>query len=137
MRVRVKRARKWPTTANRHRLYAAIEQVLKCMPNVYKASTINPEALSKFPFLGEQEMLEQESVVDLSGEVSLEREMFCAWFDLGKHEHERLRCSAVVRRYVFDHQGLDLRGVVNGDTAWELCCRLLHQSETVPTLGSG
>ena len=128
---------KKPTTANRNRLYAAIEQVLKCMPNVYKDSTISQEALSKFPVLGEQEMLEQESVVDLSGEVSLEREMFCAWFDLGKHEHERLRCSVAVRRYAFDHLGPDLRGDVNGDTAWELCCRLLHLSETVSTLGSG
>ena len=132
MRVIVKRVRKKPTTANRYRLWAAIQQVLKCMPNVYKDSTLNPEALSKFPFFGEQEMLEQESVVDLSGEVCLEREMFCAWFDLGKHEHERLRCNVAVRRYAFDHQGPDLRGAVNGDTAWELCCRCLLYTSPSP-----
>ena len=82
-------------------------------------------------------MLEQDGVVDLSGEVRIDREMFCAWFDLGKQEPERLRCSAAVSRYATDHQGPDLRGAVDGDTTWELCCRLLHQSEGIPTLGSG
>ena len=79
------------TTANRYRLWAAIQQVFTCMSNVYKGSTLKPEALGKFAMDGEQEMLEQEGIVDLSGDGRMDREMFCAWFDLGRQELENLR----------------------------------------------
>ena len=69
---------KKPTTANRQRLQAGIATALRVMPNVYRDSTVLPEDLAKFPWDGEQEMLEQAENVDLSGEVRLDREMFSA-----------------------------------------------------------
>ena len=39
-------------------------------------------------------------------------------------------------RYAIDQQGLELRGAVTGDTAWELCCRLLSQPDNARSLGT-
>ena len=39
-------------------------------------------------------------------------------------------------RYALDQQGSEIRGGVGGDTAWELCCRLLEQPMQVTSLGS-
>ena len=33
-----------------------------------------------------------------------------------------------MHRYVVDTQGIDLRGAVADDTAWDMCCRLLMLS---------
>ena len=39
-------------------------------------------------------------------------------------------------RYALDQQGLELRGAVTGDTAWELCCRILSQPDDAKSLGT-
>ena len=39
-------------------------------------------------------------------------------------------------RYAMDHPGSDLRGAATGDTAWELCARLLSQPPDAKTMGT-
>ena len=116
---------KKPTTANRYRLEAAIQEALQFMPAVYRDSSIVQEELNKFPRVGEQEMLEQEETVDLNGEVHLSQEVFAVWFDSGATVGTQKPCAAIVHRYALDQQGVDIRGSVSADTAWELCGRLL------------
>lgn len=116
---------KKPTTANRYRLEAAIQEALQFMPRVYKDSIVLQEELNKFPRVGEQEMLEQEETVDLSGEVHLSKEVFAVWFDSGATDGTQKPCASIVHRYALDQQGVDIRGSVSADTAWELCGRLL------------
>ena len=116
---------KKPTTANYYRLLAAIRDVMEYMPRVYAGSVFLPEELNKFPRNGEQEMLEQEESVDLSGEVHVPQEVFVLWYASGETSAAPRPCAAVVCRYTMDQQGLDFRGSVSADTAWELCCRLL------------
>ena len=79
------------------------------MPQVYKGSEVMPEALATFPYDGEQEMLEQGASVDLSGDVHVERELFCAWLEAGQTPEESCPCASAVMRYVFDQQGEDFR----------------------------
>jgi hypothetical protein len=65
-----------PTTANRHRLEACIQEALKRLPNVFKDSCPLPAELAKFPTEGEREMLEQHEDIQLHGGVSLARDVF-------------------------------------------------------------
>ena len=67
--------RKKPTTANRQRLSAAIQEAMLRMQNVYQDSVLNPEALAKFPEDGEQGMLEKDEHVDLQGDVRMDLRM--------------------------------------------------------------
>ena len=106
------------------------------MPNVYQDSVILPEELAKFPLEDEQEMLEQTEHVDLSGEVRLDREVFTAWLHICQKTAGRCPCAAALMRYAIDQQGMELRGAVAGDTAWELCCRILGHPEDTKSLGS-
>jgi len=116
---------KKPTTANRYRLEAAIQEALEFMPRVYEGSSVSQEELNKFPRDGEQEMMEQEESVDLNGEVHLSKEVFTVWFDSCTTIGTPKPCAAIVHRYALDQQGVDIRGSVSADTAWELCGRLL------------
>ena len=120
---------KKPTTANRRRLEAAIAEALRYLPTVYRGSVVMPDELAKFPWDEEQEVLEHQEQVDLSGEVRVDREMFCRWLALGQLSTEPVHCAAAFMRYAIDHQGSGLRGAVTGDTAWELCGRLLSQPD--------
>ena len=116
---------KKPTTANRRRLEAGIAEAKRRLPNVYGGSVDLPDELAKFPSDGEQEMLEQQESVDLTGEVHLSQQMFSAWMQLSAVSPLLHPCAVAIMRYAVDQQGLDLRGGVTGDTAWELCGRLL------------
>ena len=118
---------KKPTTANRHRLEAGIKEALKFLPTVYKYSKISEAELSRFPAHGEQEMLDAEEVVDLKGQVYITQEIFGKWFQKGV-DWAKWPCAGTVHRYVVDAQGIDLRGAVADDTAWDMCCRLLMLS---------
>ena len=118
---------KKPTTANRHRLEAGIKEALKFLPTVYKYSKISEAELSRFPAHGEQEMLDAEEVVDLKGQVYITQETFGKWFQKGV-DWAKWPCAGTVHRYVVDSQGIDLRGAVADDTAWDMCCRLLMLS---------
>ena len=51
--------RKATTTANRARLEAALEELMKYMPSVYKGSYRSDENLAKFPHGAEVEMEEE------------------------------------------------------------------------------
>ncbi len=73
---------KKPTTANRHRLEAAIAETKFCLPNVYRDSVLLPEELDKFPFDGEVKMVEQAETVDLNGDVHMDTDMFSAWLSV-------------------------------------------------------
>ena len=66
--------------------------------------------------------------MDLDGKMLLSQEMFCKWYDFGRRTASRCPCAAAVRRYAVDHQAVDMRGSVDGDTAWELCCRELERA---------
>ena len=116
---------KKPTTANRRRLEAAIREALQYMPRVYTGSEISAAELNKYPHDGEQEMLEQAECVDLNGEVHVPQEVFAVWFVSGTTSPAQRPCAAIIHRYAMDQQGLDFRGSVSSDTAWELCYRLL------------
>ena len=118
---------KKPTTANRRRLEAGIKEATKFLPTVYKYSKISQDELNRFPAHGEQEMLDPEEVVDLKGQVYITQEMFGKWFQKGV-DWAKWPCAGTVHRYVVHTQGLDLRGSVADDTAWEMCCRLLMLS---------
>ena len=115
---------KKPTTANRYRLEAAIQEALEHLPDVYQDSEVVVTELMKFPRDTEQEMLEQQEAVDLNGEVHITQEVFAMWFGMG-HEREKWPCAAVFYRQAVDQLGRDMRGSVAADTAWELCCRNL------------
>jgi len=127
---------KKPTTANRHRLEAGIQEALKRLPNVFKDSYPLPAELAKFPTVGEREILEQHDDIQLHGGVSLTRDAFSHWMDSGARSAEEFPCAVVVMRYAIDQQGVDLRGGVASDTAWELCCRLLSAAADCGVLGS-
>ena len=127
---------KKPTTANRYRLEAAIQEALRYMPRVYGESAVSPGELYKFPLEGEQEMFEQEELVDLAGEVHISQEVFAAWFASGVALPGQRPCVATIHRYALDQQGLDFRGSVAADTAWELCCRLLSLQPDQTKLGT-
>ena len=127
---------KKPTTANRLRLEAAISEVRPRMRNVYSGSVVVPEELAKFPADKETEMLEQKEDVDLSGEIHLEREVFVEWLDKGQQEPQRTPCAVALMQLSIDKQSMDLRGAVSGDTAWELCCRILSKQDDAKTMGT-
>ena len=127
---------KKPTTANRRRLEAAIVAAQRLMPRVYADSVVLPGELAKFPWDEEKEMLDHEERVDMSGDVRLDRSVFSEWLRFGLAASERCRCAAALMRYAVDQQGFDLRGAVTGDTAWELCCRLLSQPADAKSLGT-
>ena len=63
---------KKPTTANRARLEAALGELIKYMPNVYKGSYRSDENLAKFPHGAEVEMEEEECAPELRGQVHVE-----------------------------------------------------------------
>ena len=64
------------------------------MPNVYRGSIIVREEMAKFPWDGEQEMLEAEERVELGGEVRLTRVVFCAWVSYGTWGPEACQCAS-------------------------------------------
>ena len=74
---------KKPTTANWSKLEAAMEELMKYMPNLYRGSYRSEENLAKFPRGVEVEMEEEECVPDLRGQVQVERKLFAAWLDEG------------------------------------------------------
>ena len=127
---------KKPTTANRLRLEAGIREAMLRMPNVYRDSRIDPALLATFPLHAEQEMLEESCPPDLSGEVAVARELFCVWLDAGSRSPTAYPCAVSLMRYAVDKQGVEMRGSVAGDTAWELCCRVLEQPVHAMALGS-
>ena len=127
---------KKPTTANRYRLEAAIQEALLYLPRVYEGSAVVPDELKRFPYDTEQEMFEQEEAMDLNGEVHLSQEVFAAWFDSGAASAAKRPCAAVIHRYALDQQGVDFRGSVSAGTAWELCCRLLSAHVEQHKLGT-
>jgi hypothetical protein len=127
---------KKPTTANRRRLEAGIADARTHLPRVYADSVVLPDEMSKYPLEGEQEMSEQHESVDLAGEVHLSQEVFVQWFNSGASTGTNHHCAAILNRYAVDQQGMDLRGGVTGDTAWELCCRLLSVPANVDKLAT-
>ena len=128
--------RKKPTTANRQRLSAAIQEAMRRMRNVYQDSVLNPEALAKFPDDGEQEMLEQDEHVELQGDVRMDSAMFCTWLKLGVEKDLGCHCAQAIMRFATDQQGVDMRGGVSGETAWEMFCRFLSEPVDIHTLGT-
>ena len=113
-----------------------MREAQKRMPTVYRWSVELPEELEKFPLLGEQEMMEQECSVDLSGEVQILRETFCLWIKYAALGEQAFPCGTAIYRYAVDQQSIDLRGSVGGDSAWELCCRQLSRPSDLSSLSS-
>ena len=72
----------------------------------------------------------------MTGGVRLERAVFSEWLRFGLMSSERCLCAKALMRYAVDQQGFDLRGAVTGDTAWELCCRLLSHPTESKSLGA-
>ena len=94
------------------------------------------ERLHHYPSEGEQEMSEQEECVNLDGDVHMQQETFAAWFKGGAASPDKWPCAAVIHRYAVDQQGVDIRGAVSSDTAWELCCRTLSLRPEQNKLGT-
>ena len=131
---------KKPTTANRTRLEKGMKEAMRRMPNVYKGSVILEADMAKFPVEGEQEMLEQTDSVELRGSVRLTRELFCAWLGESNrddaHAEATFPCAAALMLFARNKQGVDMRGDVSADTAWELCGRHMHDdAQTAATVG--
>ena len=124
---------KKPTTANRRRLEAAIAQAMVRMPNVYAGSERREDLLAEFPDDGEREMLEQEEHIDLKGSVAIPEETFVQWMKSSESRAAMYPCAAAIMRYTTDQQGVDLRGGVSGESAWELCGRLMTESRRPST----
>ena len=129
---------KKPTTANRIRLVNAFDEAVKFMPTVYEGSQVVEAELQKFPTHGEQEMLEQAETCtpsDLKTELHMSQEIFEVWFNSSPRvcpngsdaiaSPADCSCASVICRHAIDQQGVDFRGSVSADTAWDLCCRLL------------
>ncbi|MCP3882436.1 MAG: hypothetical protein GY701_29185, partial [Sulfitobacter sp.] len=129
-------SQKKPTTANRGRLEAAFGELFQFMPHVYESSRVDHAHLAEYPLDREQEMLEPvEPDADLTGEVSVTQDLFCAWLRIGARG-TACTCAVAVMRYAKDVQGSDLRGAVGPDTAWELCCRTLSLPPETKAMGS-
>ena len=127
---------KKPTTANRSRLEAAIPEAFRFMPNVYKDSDIKPEELNKFPVVGEKEMHEHCDYVDLTGEVRIDRKMFCTWLLASREASDPWPCAEAVWRDAIDVLEVDLRGAVTAESVWDLCCRHPPFLEDAESFGS-
>ena len=106
------------------------------MPHVYEGSRVNHEQLAKYPENGEQEMLEQQEHVDLVGEERMARDVFENWLHIGQEHGQDCPCAQAVMYVALDRQGLDMRGGVGPDTAWELCCLDLPDRADAHTLGT-
>ena len=115
---------KKPTTANRARLEAALDELMKYMPNVYKGSYRSDENLAKFPHGAEVEMEEEECAPELRGQVHVERKLFAAWLDEGTHH-----CGRALMFHASNMQREEMRGAVNGDTAFDFCYRSMFQKD--------
>ena len=125
------------TTANRRRLEAGIAEAKRRLPRVYADSVDLPMELAKFPLDEEMEMQEQGENQDLTGDVRLTREVFCEWLGSRTEERGSGRAGATaLMRYAVDQQGVDLRGDVSAETAWELCCRVLNRAADTQALHS-
>jgi hypothetical protein len=60
----------------------------------------------------------------------MDREMFCGWLLVGQQQDDAsYPCATAVMQYALDKQGMDMRGGVTGDTAWELCGRVLSMAD--------
>jgi len=131
------RRQKKPTTANRRRLEAGIAEARRRLPRVYADSVDLPVELAKFPLDEELEMQDQAETQDLTGDVRVTREVFCEWLASGAEQRGRALVGATaLMRYAVDQQGVDLRGDVSADTAWELCCRVLNRAADTEALRS-
>ena len=121
---------KKPTTANRARLEAALEQLVKSMPLVYSEGMWrrSEENLAKFPYGEEVEMLEEECAPDLRGQVQVERKLFAAWLDAGTHH-----CGRALMFHASNMQREDMGGAAGGDTAFDLCYRSMYQKDLPKT----
>ena len=106
------------------------------LPNVYKDSYLVPEELERYPYEGEVEMLDQADTVDLNGEVHIDMDMFSAWISASETSEVLYPCASAISRYSIDQQGVDMRGSVDSDTAWELCCRLLLLPTDAKVIGT-
>ena len=146
-------AHKKPTTANRLRLEAAFHVCKAYMPNTYWYSKINEPEMAKFASHTETEMLESETHTDLTTDEPIDRETFDAWLEArarfhatttatgrgaaaassGVHTYPCAQCIAhVVTTRLFS----EIRTIVGGDEAWEVCCRELTQPLDTASLGT-
>ena len=126
---------KKPTTANRARLEAALEELMKYMPNVYKGSYRSDANLAKFPHGAEVEMEQEECAPELRGQLHVERKLFAAWLDAGTHHSGR-----ALMFHASNMQREEMRGAVNGETAFDFCYRSMYQKDLPktdsPSMGS-
>ena len=106
------------------------------MPHVFEGSVVQEHELAKFPLDAEREILEQEESVDLQGDVKIDRDTFRAWMDTETPLESPSRCSNALKLWARNEQGMDIRGDVSGDTAWEMVCRLLTVTMDTPVLSS-
>ena len=102
---------------------------MKYLPNVYKGSYRSDENLAKFPHGAEVEMEEEEECApELRGQVHMERKLFAAWLDEGKHP-----CGRALMFHASNMQREEMRGAVNGETAFDFCYRSMYQKDLPKT----
>ena len=69
------------------------------------------------------------------GGVNIPHATFVRWTEhhdrrLPHNAEYKYPCAHVIMQFAIDLQGCDIRGGVAGDTAWEVCCRLLSEAST-------
>ena len=81
-------------------------------------------------------MMEQAASVDLKGSVHIPEATFLAWIACGDSDGGAYPCAQAIMRYALDQQCVDLRGDVTGESAWELCKRLITGTTSTQSLNS-
>jgi len=120
---------KKPTTANKRRLMAGMQEAILRMPDVYSGCRINLAEVEKFPEDGEREMSDQGEHVDMVGELALEKEVFCAWLRTGWEKLRSWQCASALLVYARDNQEENMRSTVEPDLVWDMCCNELPRFE--------
>ena len=80
-------------------------------------------------------MEEEECAPELRGQVHVERKLFAAWLDEGTHH-----CGRALMFHASNMQREEMRGAVNGETAFDFCYRCMYQKDfpktESPSMGS-
>ena len=80
-------------------------------------------------------MEEEECAPELRGQVHVERQLFATWLDDGTHH-----CGKALMFHASNMQREEMRGAVNGETAFDFCYRSMYQKDLPktdsPSMGS-
>ena len=83
-------------------------------------------------------MEEEECAPELRGQVYVERKLFVCWLD--KKDNKTRHCGEALMFHASNMQREEMRGAVNGETAFDFCYRSMYQKDLPktdsPSMGS-